>query len=919
MKFVTLFILISFNIFADDYLIKEMEDLNASLSYDDPAKKELILRLADLYFDTSIKESNIKNIDEQRKRSLELYEQVFYGKEGLQKASGHIAIKTEFQMARLLMKLNNQVDSIKHFKNVFETTNDNNLKRETSFELADWFEKQANFEQTNKYYSEAIKLCNSVDSCNYAHFRKAWLLYKEAKLERAIDELKLSMWDSKGQIREKVLNDYIMFLANKKTNGIKELKELDKLSKKISRPEIIRVMAESFFSAGNRIAGTYFFESINRKTPSLYLESRLLEEHYGNLNWKKVRYFLIRLTKRTQSLNNFNVKELDESKKILRRVIVQIDAENEQEKKYNSEIIQSIDIYLALFPNDELRLKMQEGWLKTQENKELKLVRLKEWIDYEIKNANKSDIVLKFRLSRLALAQQIKKSKEIIFESQEIAKLKNNIDAREYLYIAARQMYEDKDFEKALEIFLKLSNEAVKNKVIDKWAILSQNLALDIYNAKKDYTNLMAQASLWFTVESFINDPKVLSEIAQMKEIHSQAKFEQAVSFGESVNALQTFFEMCKKNIYPKKSCVNAKVLSIKLKDQQKLITLLEREKDEKSLMVEYELMGRFKDAAHLHQKLIKNPSIKETLKIALLFELDQDFENRDKVLKGLIKKLKQQKNIDKDLEKLVFLTLDEAELLDVNALSIKWSLPLKIKLAHRIQVEKPTKISKKILLSQKKFSGPEWSKLILSKIIPLDEKQRKISFYGRSSKYKFQKRVNALKKLVNSIKPYLDGSDSETRVYLLDIANKAYLDFSKEIEKTPLPKDLDEETLKTVYLQLKQMSSPFNKIAQDYSRLIDEEITQINDEVLKTKVVNVLNKQEPDYLNEFVSVRHVGIGLNKLDYSTLKPLRNSLQQNPTSFSTLESLSRFYKENNSQRIASYFNERAKSLSTPENL
>ena len=48
----------SLNVGAKDaqYLIKEMEALRDSLKIDDPARIDLTLRLADLYFDVSIQE-----------------------------------------------------------------------------------------------------------------------------------------------------------------------------------------------------------------------------------------------------------------------------------------------------------------------------------------------------------------------------------------------------------------------------------------------------------------------------------------------------------------------------------------------------------------------------------------------------------------------------------------------------------------------------------------------------------------------------------------------------------------------------------------------------------------------------------------------------------------------------------------------
>ena len=80
---------------ADDYLIREMEDLYSSLSYDDPAKSELTLRLADLYFDVSIKEGSDSELLDKRRRSMMLYTHALEGSEGIKKVTGQLKVKVQ--------------------------------------------------------------------------------------------------------------------------------------------------------------------------------------------------------------------------------------------------------------------------------------------------------------------------------------------------------------------------------------------------------------------------------------------------------------------------------------------------------------------------------------------------------------------------------------------------------------------------------------------------------------------------------------------------------------------------------------------------------------------------------------------------------------------------------------------------------
>ena len=104
-----------------------------------------------------------------------------------------------------------------------------------------------------------------------------------------------------------------------------------------------------------------------------------------------------------------------------------------------------------------------------------------------------------------------------------------------------------------------------------------------------------------------------------MNQIQNQARFEYAAGLGEKVKALDIFYGFCFKGIFEKKSCTNAKVLSEKLKDQTKFVSLLEKDKDTEALLVEYELMGEYsKTAAILERRLNSKSTIEEFFKVSL-------------------------------------------------------------------------------------------------------------------------------------------------------------------------------------------------------------------------------------------------------------------------------------------------------------
>ncbi len=904
-------------VFADEYLIQEIESLRASLDFGDPARGELTLRLADLYFNDSIKEQKGDLVVVKRKKALDLYRSSLEGKEGLTPAVGASKLKIQFQMARLLDKLGEKDKAIVFFKNIYDHQDSpKRLKRESAFSLADWHEKKAETTKADSYYQTAIRLCSTIDSCNYAHYRRGWLLFKDTRLDEAVNEVRQALWDGKGQIREQTLRDFILFLSNKPTDGINELKEIEALSKKIGDQNLIRTLAEAFYAAGNRIAGGNTLTHINNRTPNFYFTVRLIEEDYGFRRWNKVDQHLRFLEKQTSANLPKDKEQRKEVKAIVKRLIVQLDSEVQHNSESVPYLKRSIDLFLKLYPNDEMRRKMQEGWLKVTSNSQQKIERLKIWISEDMALGVSPKEIRKLRQTRLSLAQKQKLSPIIIEESLALAKiLKDSDEQREFNYVAAREYYSQKDYAKALPLFKNLADSAISMDKVDKWSILSQNLVLDIFNAQKNFDGIIAQVALWSNSKSLVADKSLAKEMKQMLMISRQANFEKAAAQGESTEALNTFFRYCMEGIYSAKSCENAKVLSVKLKDQNKLIQLLEKSKDEKALMGEYELMGRFSDAAKLQEKfnLNRKSSIETYLKVSLLFELDYDFKNRDRILKKLISKIKREKSLDKKYEKALLITFTEANLFNHQLLSLPWSLATKLDIAHRLEVSNPKKSTQKLLLSQKESIGPAWSKLILEKVQNLDKKQRKISFYGRRSKRLFQRRSKAIERLAQGAKEYLEGADLVTRVYLLNIVGNAYNHFANQIVNTPLPSDLPEETLVQVKANLATMAAPFEKVRDDYNRLREEQLNAMTNEDEKTQVMSNLEIENPDY-GSFIKMNVLETtNVANFNYESIKSQKDLLKSKPDDRNTLQVLEQFYKEQKSERVASYFTGRLNSL------
>ena len=931
------------------YLIQEMESLRDSLKLDDPARIDLTLRLADLYFDASIKEGDNEGdpavLREQRMKALDLYRHSLNGTDGVEKVTGLDRLKIQFQMARLLSRLGEYEMAEDHYLEVeAHKLTPKRMREQASLALAEWYEEDAKYPRAVVFYDKALALCAAKATCNYAHYRKGWLYFKDTKLDQAISEMKASLWVidpvrndqgveiKKGEIRESSLQDLMLFMSNADTNGEKELKFTRNLANQINRPELVRKLVEAFYVAGNRRAHLLAF--INDEKPNLYYEVRLLEEFYGFRKWNEVEKYLDALKTRTSADLPTKKEEKEEVNKILRRYLVQVDSEAEVIPELNPFLKNSIDIYLTIYPNDDLRKKLQQGWLKAESDEKLKISRLGQWIKEDIALGVKPEEVRKLRQTRLSMAQKHKMSDVVIEESLAIAEiLKGKVEADEFTYVAAREHYTLKEYDKALPLFESLVDQAVANKRISNWSLLSQNLVLDIYNHKKDFDSIIAQVTLWKGLTSVVDtssykDKKLQKEIAgdslQMDKIQIEARFEKAAKLTDSSESLQAFYDFCFQGVFPDKSCSNAKVLALKFADQAKLVSLLEKEGDEKALMSEYELMGRYADAAKLQEKLVLKKEGKKApyelyLKIALLYELDEQFAQRNRILESMTAKIKREKSIPENLEGAIFLTLDEAGMINSKSLFLPWSMKRKLSLANRLEMEKPSKSTQKLLLSQKESQGPLWSKLTLAGVEKRFSGVNKIKFYGRSSKWLFKKRTRAIDGFVSMVKPKLDGADLETRVYLLHMLTRVYSKMTEDILATPLPPDLDEATMAQVQIQLQTMSDPFESVRSDYQRLLEDQLASFDVTVpeqlaSKERIVKNIDEMrgyEYSKLIELEPVRKAKVIAT--NYEGVADMKAVLHREPNNLAALKSLHKYFQENEMKRLSSYYQGRIETI------
>jgi hypothetical protein len=913
------------------FLIQEMEKLRDSLSLEDPSRFDLTLRLADLYFDSSVEQEGSASESREKKKAHRLKALELYSKSletGTLKEGTRL--KIQFQMARLLTRLNEHKKAESYYLAILKAENlPNKMKEQSALSLAEWYDEQARFGIALKHYLMALDLCQGAVSCNYIHYRKGWLHFKNGELDLAISTMKKSLWTNREQqiIRESSLMDLMMFLSNTSEEGKSEYTFIEGISKELNREELKSQLAEAFFVAGNRKAGSYVLSRLNEKNPQFYYEVRLLEEYYGFRNWEKVEYYLSSLGSAPLKAFPTKKEEREQSQKILQRYLVQIDSETQIAKSLTPLLLQSIDLYLSYYPNDELRKKLQQAWLKSQEDEQKKVDRLDLWIAQGMEFSEEQEELRKMRQTRLSLAQNLKHSDIIVHEALELVKIyearqgeSSKVD--QFRYIAARELYRQKNFDQALPLFTKIVSQGLEEKNFSQWVILSQNLTLDIYNTQKNFSALIDQIDNWKNVTSSLDTPlskELKKENQAMALVYQQARFEKAASEKKTQEHLDLFFDYCFKKVFEEKSCANAKVLAVELADQEKIIRLLQREKAYDDLMVEYERMGEFSKAAQLiEQRQLKKPLVKnalpELMRIALLYELDQNWKDRDRFLNLIVKKFRQEKSIEEKYQWPVYLTLKEAGFITERSFDLNWKPDIKLALALEQERSKTRKKTRDYILSQEQSVGPVWGRLVLQGLEKEYAKVQKMTFHGRRSQTRFKRKIRAIERFIGKVRPKLEGADFESRVYLLQMAINVYDKMEKDILSSPIPEGLDEQTLIQVKEQINQLSIPYHMAKADFLQLREQQykenkthprlkMAQENTGIEETKFSHLLPVAKP------IEARLV----SSLDFSALDEIKQDLKKQPRNKALLKKLKSFYKRNQFKRLEVYFKDRIEEL------
>ncbi len=821
-------------------LILEIEKLRNSLPPRDPSRAELSLRLADLYFFEGVEQAKVADLqpDEPqaplaRAQAAQLRGKALalYAEQERVLPHGDRRVNIQFQMARLNQDLGRLAEAKNHWRNLSQQDLSRTIRNEAILRLGEMSEDEntpLSLKDAETYYGRVIEECTAGDLCPYVKFRLAWLLRREGRIEAAIPMMRDSLWDAKGGVREDSLRDLIVFHCAQPSNGEAALTEIEALSAKLSRPELIANLADGFFSSGNKVAGVRVLEFVETRSPSFSQKVRLLEELYGLRQWDRFRgLFLETAALPLTAVEGISPESLEKSEKILRRLVVQLDGERISDLRFLPDFQAAVALHLKQFPRHSDSFKLMEGWLASEPDGVRKETQIKEWLGAF---SLAPEQVIRLREIRIGSAQRGRRLEIVAEEAGALATLVTaEPRKREFHYAQARAQYELKSMDAALAGFQALAAGAGEP---DRWAILSQNLALDILAARKDYPNFLKQAESWLENEKLQKSPLLARELAEMKQVKEQVIFEAAAAAGNSASSLATFMQFCRDEKFKEKSCANAKVLAVALGNSDALIELLRREKNYTALADELERAGRFAEAAQVWEQLHPLKAAKWTatdaLKIALLYELGEKPEDQQRWLKALRGSFVRAMAITPS-EALVYQTFSDAQMLDGELLRLPWSAERILALSHELEMRGLGDArTQRTLLNSKTALGSAWSKLILGRVAALDSAQRKISFVGRNSRARFQARTQAIQELDRFALQYLEGADIPTRISLLNALQDSYKDFSAQILATPLPPGLEEASQEQIRASLAEMAAPYLAKGGDYARLRDEQSAKL-------------------------------------------------------------------------------------------
>ena len=899
----TFIVLLAPAAWGDEILLKEVQALRSSLPAGDPSLQELDLRLADLHFDSAVdltknpdaSTTDLERARQHRQQALALYES--------SRVDGALAVKVKFQRAKLLEDLSRASDARSLWSVLSAQKLDLEIAREAILKLAEHAEEIGQWNSAESLYAQALELCAGGDLCSYVRYRRAWVAKRQGNLTVALSEMREALWDSKKQIREEALRDYIVFQAAVPGDGTAALQEIDGLAQKIARPNLVAELADASFAASNKKAGVAALALAHQRSPRAATAFRLLEERYGLRDWAAFRALL------QETLASSLVIEEGaraESEKISKRLTLQLDGERVSDRSRAEDFQRAVDLHLRHFPATTETRKFIEGWCAAETDPEKKWAKSAEWLSNSSLALSSPDRLWLHQM-RASIAQKAERPAQIVEEMDKIIALEGVAEktVRESRYHRARALYALKD-PRALDA---LGSLAQASGSPDAFAVQSLHLSLDLLGQSKNYPEMIRRAESWLGHSEFSQSKAHAKDRDELRTIVSQSRFELAASSQDEAQSLSQFKEFCLKGEFRPKSCENAKALSLKLSRRADLLQIIEAIGTPEELLAELEVSGKFSEAARRIDGAPKSKpsSVQSVLKAALFYELGDQAHERDRTLQ----RLSQAPDFSRQFgsaEAAILEFLSDAELLSTAHLSWAWTPEMKAKVADRLEVQgKGNAQTRALLLKSESSSGPAWSRITLEEASGLAEAQSKIHFTGRNSKALFEKRLKALEKLTRFGESKLARSDWNSRLGILQILERATRGLAAEILASPIPEGMDPEAIAQIRESLTAMAAPFESKGQEFHALGIKQ--------LEAMPAELRAKLEPLFKDGSVPALEAApmVKLAAEDRAALRNAIAGLERDPFSTSQVAQIRDLLRSKGQGRLSAYFEGRLKQL------
>jgi tetratricopeptide (TPR) repeat protein len=889
-------------VLASEALIEQVEVLRDTSASSDKAQiRALTVKLANMHFSEAV---NLNSSPDQtrdtprkvlthRLRAIQLFEGFLSGEKGRYEApTGEQRAAVMFNLARVYADTQKNDKAELIWKELSKNKDYPSIASESSLNLAEISEAaNAASKEALEYFRIVIALDKRQDLRNYAHYRAAWIERNLEQWSDAIADLKEALYDGKGQIKEEVVSDLVTFHAMSGIQAEVALAYFYDLAAKSGRPELPGRLADAYLASGKKTQAVSVLKSVTTTKSNLLHSMRLLEEAYGLRDWVSYTKAVDQIEH--AKLDSVNKEQQADVFKILKRLMVQLDAERQTRPEYLTHFVAAAEVFVRFFPADEDIFKVVSNLIFVETDDASKARRIREFLDSkDLKISVKNQLVMREQL--VSIYQKLGKHDDAAMMAQSIVATATGPDVRRFTFVQASELNDAGKEKEALALFQGI----VAQNREDDFGLKSQMVVTKLLGKSGDYKGVLASTDSYLKAVSGQPSLKTTKEYQAIIEVRDRSEFENAVTLGATPGALASFQKFCTSGQFAPKACENASSVAVKIGDYDALLAILRFEKKNAEVTQILESSARFEDAAKdLEAKLTaKTSSMTDYLHVAILFEIAGNSTERNRILGNLVtfigaKSFGSFGSVDE--ESLIFRTLDETSQLKGKALALKWSDGHRCELLNRaVAAGDTSKKTVDTLLSCKTFPGAAWTQQAMARVQTLHEAQAKLGFYGNNSKNRFQKRLAAISVLAKEIDRLMPSADSASYTAFATRAQDSYLALAKEIEAAPIPAEVTEDMLPQVRQALADMASPIKQKAEAYAGFIAKE-TASNKDKGSNNTAQVTQAPEPVAPSETAASFAI------------------LRKDPSNREALAKIREAFSQKGNMRVAAYFDGRIK--------